>query len=120
MAEAFAKRIGFEASSAGTVPATHVNPLVIEVMKEVGIDVSQRVPRPLTKEMIENVKVVVLTDASLEKSMPRNLWKKMRKKVLKWSIPDPQGASIEEVRFIRDRVKGEVEELASAYPSRQA
>lgn len=120
MAEAFAKQVGLEASSAGTVPATHVNPLVVEVMKEVGIDVSRGTPKKLTESMIEGAGTVVLTDASLEKSMPRNLWRKMRKKVLEWSIPDPQGRLIEEVRFVRDEIKAEVRKLAEGTPSPQS
>ena len=112
MAEAFARKLGLEASSAGTFPSTHVNPLVVEAMKEVGVDVSQRKPKELTGEMIEKAGLVVLTDASLEKAIPANLRKKMRKKVVEWYIPDPQGKPIEEIRNVRDEIEGMVEGLA--------
>ena len=116
IAEAFARRMGLEASSAGTFPSTHTNPLVIEAMKEVGIDVSQSRPKQLTEGMIENADMVVLTDASLASAMPGNLRKKMRKKVLEWSIPDPQGKSLEEVRYFRDAIERMVRELAKESP----
>src|ERR1022692_4289832 len=112
MAEAFARKLGLEASSAGTFPSTHVNPLVVEAMKEVGVDVSQRKPKELTGEMIEKAGLVVLTDASLEKAIPGNLRKKMRKKVVEGYIPDPQGKPIEEIRNVRDEIEGMVEGLA--------
>ncbi len=114
MAEAFARKMGFEASSAGTVPSTHVNPLVVDAMGEVGIDVSDVKPRALTEEMIQHADSVVLTDASLEKAIPRGLRGKMRKKVVHWSVPDPQGRSIEEVRFLRDMIQEKVGDLLKA------
>ena len=48
MAEAFAKRRGLEAASAGTVPGASVNPAVVQVMKEKGIDISSNTPKLLT------------------------------------------------------------------------
>jgi protein-tyrosine-phosphatase len=112
MAEAFANQFGLEAMSAGTFPATQVNPLVVEVMKEVGIDVSQSKPKNLNEDMIQNAGIVVLTDASLEKAMPKDLWKKMRKKTVMWNIADPQGRLIEEVRFLRNEIRENVLRLA--------
>ena len=112
MAEGFAKEFGLEAVSAGTVPSTHVNPLVIDAMREVGVDISRNETKELTGEMIDDAGMVVLTDASLEKSIPGNLRRKMRKKVVVWNIPDPQGRQIEEIRFIRDGIRTKVESLA--------
>lgn len=63
MGEGFAKKMGLKASSAGTFPSTHVNPLVVDVMREVGIDVSQSEPKELTSQMIEDAEMVVLTRA---------------------------------------------------------
>lgn len=112
MAEGFAKELGLDASSAGTVPSTHVNSLVVEAMKEVGIDVSQSKPKELSGRMIDDASLVVLTDASLEKAIPADLRKKMKKKVVEWNLPDPQGKSIEEIRYIRDEIEGMVKALA--------
>ena len=100
-----------EASSAGTFPSTHVNPLVVDAMREIGIDVSDFKPKALTEEMIESAGLVVLTDASLEKSIPGNLRRKMRKKVVQWSVPDPQGRRMEEIRYVRDRIQANVGNL---------
>lgn len=112
MAEAFARRLGLDATSAGTVPAAQVNPIVTEVMKEVGADVSQAKPKKLTEEMIEAADVVVLTDATLKSAIPSGLRKRMKKKVVEWYIPDPQGRIIEEIRFLRDEIEGMVKKLA--------
>jgi len=103
--------------SAGTVPSTHINPLVIDAMRELGVDISRNNPKELTVEMIEQAGLVVLTDASLERSLPGNLRKKMRKRVVVWSFPDPQGKPIEEIRFIRDQIKAKVESLTKDSPS---
>jgi protein-tyrosine-phosphatase len=62
--------------------------------------------------MIEHADLVILTDASLERSLPGTLLKKMRKKVVEWNLPDPQGKSIEEIRYIRDEIEGMVKALA--------
>ena len=112
IAEGFAEELGFEAMSAGTVPSTHVNPLVVEAMREVGVDIKGKSTKALTGEMIEDAGLVILTDASLEESIPRDLRKKMRKKAVIWSIADPQGKSLEEIRFIRDQIRKPVESLA--------
>ena len=113
IAEGFAKKLGLDAMSAGSVPSTHVNPLVIEAMREVGVDISEKNTKALTGEMIENAGLVVLTDASLEESLPRDFRKKMRNKVAVWNIPDIQGKSIEEIRFIRNEIKAMVESLTT-------
>jgi len=112
MAEGFAKRLGMKAASAGTVPSTHVNPLVVQAMKEVGIDITLNKPREITPEMVGQAKLVVLTDASLRQSIDKNLAKKMKKKLVEWNLPDPQGKSIEEIRFIRDQIERMVSTLA--------
>jgi arsenate reductase (thioredoxin) len=115
MAEGFAKKLGLDASSAGTVPSTHVNSLVVEAMKEVRIDVSHVKPKELDGRMIDDAALVVLTDASLERAIPGDLRKKMRKKVVEWNLPDPQGRSIEEIRYIRDEIEGMVKALARSF-----
>jgi arsenate reductase (thioredoxin) len=118
MGEAFAKGIGLAASSAGTFPATHVNPLVVEAMNEVGIDVSGSRPKELTEKMIDHADVVVLTDASLGTAIPGKLRKKMRKKVVEWFLPDPQGKDLEEIRSVRDQIRLMMQAFANA-PGRQ-
>lgn len=112
IAEGFAKQMGVNAASAGTFPSTYVNPLVIQAMHEKGIDLSNNTPKLLTAEMVENADVVVLTDSSIEKSFPKSISKKMKNKIVRWSIPDLQREPIEGVRLIRDDIERQVRELA--------
>lgn len=118
MAEGFAKELGLAASSAGTFPATRVNSLVVEAMKEVGIDVSKSRPKELTGKLIDEAHTVVLTDSSLENAIPGNLRKKMRKKEVQWRVSDPQGMPLEEIRFVRDEIRRLVERLAAPSSAR--
>jgi len=112
MAEGFAKARGLAASSAGTFPTSYVNPLVIQAMNEDGIDISGNKPKLLTEELAEKAKLVVLTDSTLEDALPKNIRKKIGKKLQVWSISDPKLEPIEGVRFIRDQIKREVDQLA--------
>ncbi|MDA4114273.1 MAG: hypothetical protein OK474_09525, partial [Thaumarchaeota archaeon] len=65
MAQAFANKYGLKASSAGTFPASQVNPTVVEAMKEKGIDLSSNVPRMLTSEMINDAGLVITMGCSV-------------------------------------------------------
>ncbi len=112
MTEAFARKYGLNASSAGTMPSTQVNPYVVEAMMEKGIDISQNKPKGLTPDMVDRAGLFVLTDPSIMRSLPRSLRRKMRKKVIEWNLPDPQGKSIEEISYGRDRIEVMVEALA--------
>jgi len=80
-------------------------------MREKDIDIGQSRPRELAGEIIDSADLVVLTDASLEKAIPGNLRKKMKKKVVEWYLPDPQGKPLDEIRYIRDQIRGMVEGL---------
>jgi arsenate reductase (thioredoxin) len=111
MAEGFAKKLGLNASSAGTFPSTEVNSLVVQAMMEKGVDISQGRPKALTNEMVDQATTVVLTDASLENSIPPKLRSKMKKKLVIWSVADPQGLPIEAIRMIRDQIERNVGEL---------
>jgi len=65
MAEAFAKTAGFEAMSAGTIPAESVNPDVVNAMKEIDIDLSSKVPRLLDMNMLSWADVVITMGCSI-------------------------------------------------------
>ena len=93
------------------MPATSVNPLVVEVMKEKGIDISGAKPKKITDEVVEQSQIVVLTDSSLESLLPKNIRKKIAKKLVFWSISDTQGQSIEAVRFIKDSIERSLNSL---------
>lgn len=111
MAEGFARSKGIIASSAGTFPASAINQFAIEVMTEKGIDISGAKPKAITEQMVQDADVVVLTDSSLEKSIPKNIRKKFGKKLVVWSISDPRGQPIEVVRFVRNSIERDLNSL---------
>lgn len=111
MAEAFAKQRGISARSAGTVPATTLNPVVVEVMKERGIDLSSSRPKMLTIEMVNEAGLVVTMGCSVEEVCPAPLIARMQKKLVEWSIEDTKGKSIEKVRQIGEEIERKVAEL---------
>jgi arsenate reductase (thioredoxin) len=90
------------AESAGTTPADRVHPEVVEAMRELGVDVSQRTPRRLTTEMAERADVVVTMGCGDECPYIPG------KRYLDWDLPDPKGRPLEEVRAIRDQIDGRV------------
>jgi arsenate reductase len=96
-----------EAVSAGTTPAEHVHPEVVEVMREVGIDLSDHKPRRLTLEMAEAVDVVVTMGCGDECPFIPG------KRYIDWDIADPKGQPLEEVRATRDLIERKVGELVA-------
>ena len=114
MAEAFAKQRGISATSAGTVPATTVNPVVVEVMKERGIDLSSSHPKMLTIEMVNEADLVVTMGCSVEEVCPAPLIARMQKKLVEWNIEDPKGKSIDKVRQIGEEIEQKVAELQTS------
>jgi protein-tyrosine-phosphatase len=111
MAEAIARSYGIDATSAGTIPATKVNPTVIEAMKERGFNLSSTKPKLLTPEMIEAADYVVTMGCRVEDVCPRPLIVRMEKKLVDWHIEDPKGKPIEDVRKIRSEIEERVIEL---------
>jgi arsenate reductase len=111
MAEAFAKRKGLQASSAGTRPAESVNPAVVEAMAEKAFNFSLKKPKLLTVEMIDEADLVVTMGCSIEKVCPRPILDRMQKKVTDWNLEDPKGKPLAEVRRIRNEIERRVEEI---------
>jgi protein-tyrosine-phosphatase len=99
------------ATSAGTSPATKVNPAVAEVMLEEGIDIHSEKPKLLTIEMMENADRVITMGCGGEEVCPASLIP-----TEDWTLEDPAGKPIEKVREIRDEIRGRVEELVKEYP----
>ena len=112
MAEAFAMKQGMNASSARTVPSSKVNPIVVQAMKEKGIEIGSKAPRMLTTEMISQASLVVTMGCSVEEACPRPMLAQMQKKLVDWNLADPKGKPIEEVRKIRDEIERRVSELS--------
>lgn len=107
MAEAFFRKYAserFNVSSAGTTPSSQLNPIVVQVMKEIGIDMTDQMPKLLSSSMIKNSSKTVNMGCMDKESCPSLFVKD----VLDWNISDPKEKSIEEVRIIRDKIKSEV------------
>ena len=96
------------ALSAGTTPAQHVHPEVIEVMRELRIDLAGRRPQLLTRELAEQADVVVTMGCG--DSCPYI----PGKRYIDWDLPDPKGRPVSEVRDIRDDIARRVTALAAA------
>src|SRR2546421_638971 len=97
---------GREGRSAGTDPAEAVHPEVVEAMREVGIELADRKPLKLTREMAEWADVVVTMGCGDECPYIPG------RRYLDWDLPDPAGRPIEDVRATRDEIEGRVEQLA--------
>lgn len=107
MAEAFFRKYmpkGFEAISAGTKPSTQVNPIVLQAMKEIDIDIENQTPKHISQQIISESEKAINMGCMDEESCPALFMKD----ILDWQIPDPKGKSIEEVRKIRDQIKTKV------------
>jgi protein-tyrosine-phosphatase len=107
MAEAFANKYGegnLVASSGGVMLADRVNPLVVEAMREKGIDISLNKPKLLTPAMAEGADKIITMGCSVEKICPAPLLKN----VVDWDLEDPKGKAIEKVREIRDEIEKRV------------
>ena len=94
------------ALSAGTTPADHVHPGVVVVMRELGIDLSDRKPQPLTRELAEQANVVVTMGCGDQCPFIPG------KRYIDWELPDPHGQPIEVVRGIRDEIAKRTRQLA--------
>jgi len=110
MAEAFAKVYGegkIEAISAGTMPAKGVNPAVVQVMQEKGINLSANGPKLITNQMVQEADIIIVMGCSAEGFCPAPLLNK----VVDWGIEDPKGKPIEKAREIRDEIERKVRTL---------
>jgi len=95
------------ALSAGTTPADRVHPEVVEVMRELDIDLADRQPRKLTRELAEQADVVVTMGCGDECPYVPG------KRYVDWDLPDPKGRPLEEVRATRDDIERRVRDLVA-------
>lgn len=86
------------ALSAGTTPAEHVHPEVVEVMRELDIDLADRQPRLLTEEIAEQADIVVTMGCGDKCPFIPG------KRYVDWELSDPNGQPIPAVRTIRDEI----------------
>ena len=110
MAEAFFKKYApkkFNVISAGTTPSSQLNPIVVKVMSEIGIELDEQSPKLLSNAMIENSLKTINMGCMDRESCPSLFVKD----VLDWNISDPKEKTIDDVRKIRDQIKYEVMSL---------
>ena len=110
MAEGFFRKYAqkdYETISAGTVPTSQINPIAVEVMKEIGIDISSQKPKDLTEDMMRNATTIVNMGCMDDKYCPALFLPK----VIDWGIEDPKDKPIEKVREIRDEIEKRVLEI---------
>jgi protein-tyrosine-phosphatase len=108
MAQGFAEVFGgekVEVYSAGSIPSSQIDPIVIEVMKEKGIDVSGRRPKGLND--LPPIEMDYLITMGCEETCPAI----SSKKIIEWNIPDPKGKSIDVFREVRDMIEDKIRVL---------
>ena len=94
-----------QALSAGTAPAEQVHPVVVQVMRELDIDLAGRAPQLLTRELAEQADLVVTMGCGDEcPYLPG-------KRYIDWDLTDPSGQPVEAVRQIRDEIAKRVAAL---------
>jgi arsenate reductase (thioredoxin) len=96
-----------QARSAGTTPAAQVHPEVVEAMREIGIDLADRVPHKLSDDDARWADVVVTMGCGDECPYIPG------RRYLDWDLPDPKGQPVEEVRAVRDEMAARVEALVA-------
>ena len=98
--------------SAGSAPADEINPHVVTAMAEIGVDLSQEFPKPMTDEVVQAADAVITMGCGDACPIYPG------KRYLDWDLPDPAGKPLEDVRPIRDeidrRVRALLEELIPA------
>ena len=113
MAEGFFRKyspLGFEPESAGTKPTGMINPVAIQAMAELGIDITIQTTKTITNSMIENAAKVINMGCMDRKSCPALFVND----IVDWAIEDPKSKSIEDVRKIRDTIQKKVQELCKS------
>lgn len=111
MAEAFFNKLAGGkalAISAGIQPANNINPVVVEAMREAGINISGNKPKMLTMEMVDKAERMITMGCGAEAGevCPASFIK-----TEDWALEDPKGKPLEQVRKLRDEIKERVQKL---------
>jgi arsenate reductase len=96
-----------EARSAGSSPAEHVHPQVVDAMREVGVELDGRVPHPLERADADWADVVVTMGCGDACPVVPGT------RYVDWELPDPAGKPLVEVRAVRDEIEHRVRELVA-------
>jgi len=94
--------------SAGSTPADEINPVVVDAMAELGIDISKEFPKKLSDEVVRDSDVVVTMGCGDACPVFPG------KRYLDWDLTDPSGKDIKEVRAIRDEISARIDELLAS------
>jgi protein-tyrosine-phosphatase len=92
-------------TSAGSQPASQLNPAVVQAMAEIGLDISAEFPQPLTGDKVQAADVVITMGCGDTCPVYPG------RRYLDWDLPDPAGQPVETVRRIRDQIHGHVQAL---------
>ncbi|HUK69314.1 MAG TPA: arsenate reductase ArsC [Streptosporangiaceae bacterium] len=95
--------------SAGSRPASQLNPAVVQAMAEIGLNISREYPKPLTDKVHAAEIVITMGCGDACPVYPG-------KRYLDWDLPDPAGLSVEAVRPIRDEIRRRVAALLGELP----
>jgi arsenate reductase (thioredoxin) len=112
IAEALFERVGGAGRSAGTAPADRVHPEVVEVMREVGVELEGRTPHRLDNADVEWADVVVTMGCGDACPVLPG------KRYVDWDLPDPAGRPLDEVRKIRDEIAERIRSLVNELGAR--
>ena len=91
--------------SAGSQPASEINPAVIQAMAEAGLDLSREFPKPLTSDQVQAADIIITMGCGDACPVYPG------KRYLDWDLPDPAGLPLEQVRPIRDEIQRRVRQL---------
>ena len=108
MAEAFFNSLSkgrYRGLSAGSRPSDTVNPIVVDVMREVGIDISGNKPKKLDRNM------VLEADLAITMGCGEDACPVVPNELREWDIEDPHGKTIESIRPIRDEIRKRIDFL---------
>ena len=115
MAEGFFREYtpeGYEPISAGTKPTSQLNPVVVQAMDEVGVDIKQQKPKDITEDIMRNSTKIV-NMGCMDKSFCPTLF---IPNLIDWELEDPKGKTIDQVREIRDDIEQRVKQLVTNLP----
>ena len=107
---------GYRAISAGTRPASQINPIAVQTMKDVGIDINSQKSKVITEVMIKRSEKTVNMGCLGREESPLLFMNN----VIEWKIEDPKGKPIEKVRMIRDEIERQVKEIAQILQSKDS
>lgn len=110
MAEGLARALGggwVQASSAGALPAEMVAPKAVQVMEELGIDISSQRPKLITEELVDAVDTVIIMGCDVRSVCPAAFLEQ----AIDWELEDPLGQGVERYREVRDLIRQHIEAL---------